>query len=313
MKRILVVTYSQTGQLSRVVNTFIQPLIDNASTEVVVEYLTPEKPYPFPWPFITFFTHFPEAVAMQPPVMKAITPFENEDFDLVILAYQVWFLSPSLPMTGFLKSDSAKRLLKDKPVITLIACRDMWLSAQEKMKTELARLGARLIDNVVLVDESGSAFSFLSTPLWMFTGKRGPWWFIPRAGVSSADIAGCKRFGERIVQQFDRCGDSATAEPMLTGLGAVNVKEKIIASELIAHRSFRIWGKILRSVGKQDSRARYVAVHVYIVFLICLILTLAPIAALIKKLISPFTKKRIAAQKRYYALPSGEAIEDSLS
>ncbi len=310
MKRILVVTYSQTGQLSRVVKAFVQPLIDNPATDVTIETLVPEKPYSFPWPFIRFFTFFPEAVAMHPPAMKPITAFEDEAFDLVILAYQVWFLSPSLPMTGFLKSESAKRLLKDKPVITLIACRDMWLSAQEKVKHELTRLQARLIDNVALVDESGSAFSFLSTPLWMFTGKRGPWLFIPRAGVSDDDIVNCKRFGDRIVAQLDRLGDQPITEPLLKGLGAVKIKEKVIASELIAHRSFRVWGKILRTIGAQDSVARYIAVHIYIVFLVLLIVTLAPISALIKFLVSPFTRKRIAAQKDYYALPSGEGAED---
>lgn len=310
MKRVLVVTYSQTGQLSRVVDAFVQPLINDPSAEVVFETIAPETAYPFPWPFIQFFTTFPEAVVMQAPAMKPFGTHANEDFDLVILAYQVWFLSPSLPTTGFLKSEFAERVLKDTPVITLIACRDMWLSAQEKVKKELVRLNAKLIDNVVVVDESGSAMSFLSTPMWMFTGKKGPWPLVPKAGVSEKDIEGCKRFGDRIVDQFERLNGEPIEQPLLKGLGAVKVKEKTIASELIAHRSFKIWGRILRAIGPQDSRSRYIAVHFYIGFLVILILTLAPIAALLKKIISPFTKKRIAAQKHYYAQPSGEAYED---
>ncbi len=59
------------------------------------------------------------------------------------LAYQVWFLSPSLPVTAFLKS-AAAAVLKDTPVITFIACRNMWLSAQEKMKVMLRDAGAEI-------------------------------------------------------------------------------------------------------------------------------------------------------------------------
>lgn len=306
MTRILVVTYSQTGQLSLVTNAFVQPLIDNASTEVVFEYISPEKDYPFPWPFIRFFTIFPEAVMMKAPAMKPFASHTNEDFDLVILAYQVWFLSPSLPMTGFLKSEFAGQVLRDTPVITLIACRDMWLSAQEKVKRELVRLNANLIDNVVLVDECGSAMSFLATPIWMFTGKKGPWPLVPKAGVSENDIKECKRFGERIVVQIKRLNGKPIARPLLKGLGAVTVKEKTIASELVAHRSFKVWSRILRVMGSQDSISRYIAVHFYIGYLVVLILTLAPTAALLKIIISPFTKNRIAAQKHYYSKPSGE-------
>ena len=51
----------------------------------------------------------------------------DEQFDLVILAYQVWYLAPSGPITAFLKSEAGRRLLHGRPVVTVIACRNMWL------------------------------------------------------------------------------------------------------------------------------------------------------------------------------------------
>lgn len=304
-KRVLVVHYSQTGQLSDVVGAFIKPLQDDPNIEVVSKRLEPEVAYPFPWPFLEFFSIFPETVYMRPPRMKALEIEDAKSFDLVILGYQAWFLSPSLPTTGFLRSDLASKVLRDKPVITLIACRDMWLTAQEKVKRELERLQARLLDNVVLVDGCGSAASFLATPLWMFTGRRGPFGFIPAAGVSQQDIDGCQRFGSRIRQALN---DPATTldSPLLKGLGAVKIKEKMIASEAMAHRSFLVWGKILMAAGSQKSLSRRIVLCFYIAFLITLIFTVVPISALIKKLLSPFTKVRIENQKRYYSYPSGE-------
>lgn len=301
--------YSQTGQLSRVIQSITEPLVLHPDIDVTFLNIEPVKKYPFPWPFIEFFCNFPEAVYMDAPENKPLDIEDNTDFDLIILGYQVWFLSPSLPTTALLRSPQAESLFAGKPVITVIACRDMWLTAQEKVKNELKRLQANLIDNVALVDEGGSGFSFLSTPLWMFTGKKGPWWCAPKAGISELDIQKSERFGKRIVECLTS-NPEALKSSILTGLGAVKIKEKTIASEALAHRSFLVWGRLLRAVGSPTSLARKVFVRIYIVFLIILILTLVPISALIKKLLTPFTKQRIKTQKEYYSFPSGESRKD---
>jgi hypothetical protein len=306
MPRVLVVHYSQTGQLSDVVNHMVQPLVEDDNVEVVFECVKPKQAFPFPWPFIYFFCIFPECVYMKPIELEPLSITEDDEFDLVILGYQVWFLAPSLPISSFLQHPIAKKVLKDKPVVTVIACRDMWLMGQEKVKMLLSKVGARLIDNVALVDECGSGMSFLSTPLWMFTGKRGPFGPVPKAGVGQQDIKNSRRFGEKLVQSLN-APQADLSQSQLKGMGAVTIKEKYIASETIANRSFHIWGKLLMACGDQHSFMRRLVVRLYIAFLITLILTVVPISALIKKLISPLTRKRIQQQKAYFAAPSGEA------
>src|SRR5262245_7209744 len=201
-KSVLVVQYSQSGQLTGVLASLTAPLEASSAIEVAVETLRPERDYPFPWPVLRFFDTFPEAVHLDAPALKPLVVDAKRRFDLVILGYQVWFLSPSLPVTAFLKSDAARELLDGVPVVTVVACRDMWLMAQEQVKSLLADCNARHVGHVALVDEAGTAGSFLATPLWVMTGKRGPrlngW--IPRAGVSEPEIEGCKRFGQRIAQ-----------------------------------------------------------------------------------------------------------------
>ncbi len=309
-KRVLVIYYSQSGQLSDVVQSITAPMAANDELELVYECLQPLKPYPFPWPFLQFFDTFPETVYDQPEPIEALSPRTEGDFDLVILAYQVWFLSPAQPITAFLQSAAAERLLRGKAVVTVIACRNMWLMAQEKMKQQLQRLGGRLIDNIVLTDPAHSAATFFSTPMWVLTGNKGPFFFglIPEAGVSPEEIRNAARFGEAIARQLPERSNNDNS-PMLEGLGAVNINERLIASERIATRSFRIWGGLLRLLGKPGKLLRRSVLVLYIIFLITLILTVIPVSAVIKRLLAPLTQKRIASQRQYFSAPSGEGME----
>lgn len=308
-RRILVLHYSQTGQLDRVVASLLQPLRANPDFSIVDQPIEPVEPFPFPWPFIRFINTFPECAHERGCAIKPFGINTDEKFDLVILAYQVWFLAPSLPVTGFLQSDQAKALLKDTPVVTVIACRNMWLMAQEKVKRHLDRLGARLVGNLALVDEAGTAASFISTPLWVLTGKKGPFALgIPAAGVSEREIAAASRFGEAIVKHWQTT-HAAPDKTLWQGLGAVRVNANLIASEKVATRSFYLWGKLFLALGDRDAWLRKPLTLVYAVFLLTLILTVVPITAVLKRLFAPLLKKRIAAQRHYFAEPSGEASD----
>jgi hypothetical protein len=292
------------------VRSVVAPLVANAAFEVVFETLAPQTPYPFPWPFLEFFDTFPETVHERPRPLRPLKARSDEAFDLVILAYQVWFLSPSQPMTAFLQGPEAARWLRGTPVVTLIVCRNMWLMAQETVKRRLSDLGAHLIDNVVLTDRAHSAATFISTPLWMLTGRRGPFLggAVPAAGVPAEDIEAASRFGRALaagLPSFDR----AHPHPLLAGLGAVSVNERLIASEAIGHRSFRIWGRVLMALGRPGSVPRRIVLCVYILFLAAMILTVAPLGALLKRILAPWTRERIARQRAYFAAPSGEAAD----
>jgi hypothetical protein len=308
MKRVLVVSYSQTGQLTAVTQSVAAPLVADPAVEVTFLTLIPEEPYPFPWPFLEFFNTFPETVHGMPRRLKPLRVGAVESFDLVILAYQVWFLSPSQPVAAFLQTPEAARWLRGKPVITLIACRNMWLMAQETVKQQLQDLGARLIDNAVLTDRAHSAATFISTPLWMLTGRRGPFLrgAVPAAGIPEEEIAAASRFGHAIAAGLPSL-DPEHPRALLAGWGAVTINERLIASERIGHRSFRLWGRLLMALGGRESALRRLALCVYIVFLATMILTVAPVTAIFKRMLAPFTRERVARQRAYFAAPSGEA------
>ena len=307
MTRILVLYYSQTGQLTRAVQSMLSPLAGRTDVQIVWQNLEPVDPFPFPWGFLRFFDTFPECVHLDPPPIRPVSFPPETRFDLVILAYQVWFLSPSLPITAFLKSPAAG-VLRDTPVITFIACRNMWLSAQEKVKAMLQELRARHIDNVVLVDQAPPWATFITTPRWVLTGKKdGFLGVFPPAGVSDADILAAARFGRALAASLPLL--QSTSGPLLAGLGAVKVMPGYVTGEKIAHRSFRLWGGLLRALGRPGSLPRRVVLVVYIGFLVTMILTVLPVSILARALLRPFLRKHLDAEVARLEAPSGSATD----
>lgn len=306
-KKVLVVHYaSPSGQLSEIAAQLMEPLAQADGITVHQLVLRPRTPYRFPWPIIRFFNTFPEAIYQDAPELEPLDLDPNEHYDLVVIAYQVWFLAPSLPTAAFMQSAEAKMLLKDTPVVTVVACRDMWLIAQERMRGYLADLGARLVGHVALVDEAGSVGSFLATPVWMLTGKRGPLLggLTPRAGVAPEKIRASQRFSERMIEALH--GRRALDETLLRGTQAVHINTRLLATEKTARRSFLAWGWLLRSLGPPTAWVRRCVVVLYIAFLVALLVTVLPLSALLKTLFAPLLRKRIAAQRAYYSAPSGE-------
>lgn len=300
-KKVLVIYYSQSGQLESVIDSILNGLEDK-TIEIKKVAIKPKKQFAFPWNFFDFMSIFPECVYMDKCEVELLGV--EEDFDLVLLGYQPWFLSPSLPISGFLKSNEAKMVLHNKPVVTVIACRNMWLMAQEKVKKELNNLGARLIANAVLIDQGSSLATFITTPRWMFTGKKEPFLDIfPPAGIAKDEIKSASRFGFAIKNAIQK---SVLDDSILKGLKAASSDKKLIKSEEIGHKSFLIWGKLIKKISSPNTIQRKAAVSVYLVFLILLIITVVPINMLLQQLLSPLLKAKTDIKKEYYDKPSGD-------
>ena len=308
IKRILVFSYSQTGQLAEITRSILGPLQQDRNIAVHIETLRPVAPYPFPWKFFSFLDAFPEAAHLVAPPLQPLSLRGDEDFDLVILPYQVWFLAPSLPITAFLKHPLAKKLLTGKPVVTVIACRNMWLLAQDKVKGLLAACGARLLDNVALVDPSPTMATLFTTPLWLLSGKRDFLPGLPAAGVDAASIKAASRFGFALRDALQNDQERGTA-PLLTGLKAVDADPHLLFSEKAGTRSFYLWGKLLRAVGEPGQLRRRPFLILYVLFLVTLILTIVPLSLLLQTLLQPFLRRRFAILKKKFDAPSGSGNE----
>jgi hypothetical protein len=305
MKQVLVVHHTQSGQLERAARALAAPL---AAAGHGVEFLRLETQpaYPFPWGFWTFLDAFPESVYLDPPALQPWRTAAGR-YDVVILCWSPWFLSPAPAATAFLQSAGGRALLRDTPVVTLTASRGMWVQAQEEVKNLLAAAGARHCDHIAL-DDPHKLSSFVTTPHWLLTGRQDPFWGLPRAGVPDATIAGAARFGRALGRALAD-GSLDGRRPVLTGLAAATVDPALLASEKIGRRSFRVWGKLVRAAGGPGAPMRRPVLGLYVVFLVTMIVTVVPVSLLIRSLLKPLLRARLQAQAASYERPSGAGTE----
>jgi hypothetical protein len=303
MKSVLVVSYSQSGQIDDIVAALSRPLVD-AGVNVQHEVLRPETVFPFPWSFFAFLDVFPESVRLDPRPNQPLSVAPDADFDLVILAWQVWYLSPSQPVTAFLQSAAGKRLLGGRPVVSVVACRNMWLSAFDTLKTLVAEAGGRLVDHVALTDTAPALATFITTPRWMFTGRRDRFIGLPPAGVDATQTAGAARFGAALAWALAR-DDEKRDQPMLEGLCAVKVVPHLVFSERAGRRAFQVWSGLIRRCGRAGQKRRIPALLLFLTYLVVMIITVVPVNLALQRFLSPLFARRIAALVRHYEQPSG--------
>jgi len=207
-------------------------------------------------------------------------------------------------MTAFLQSAEGKRLLAGKPVVSLVACRNMWFSAFDTLKTLVAEAGGRLVDHVALTDESPSLLTFITTPRWMLTGRRDRFLGLPPAGINARQTAGVARFGRALAGALAR-DEEKCGQPMLSGLRAVKVVPHLIMSERSGKRIFRLWSKFIRLFGHAGQRRRIPALMLFVIYLIVIILTVVPLHFVLQRISSLLFARRTAVAIRHYEYPSG--------
>lgn len=306
MKEILVVYYTQSGQLFDILENILSN-INSEGVNVSYHKVEPEEPYPFPWKNKRFYDAFPESFLQIP--TKIHPPKEDilsKKYDLVLLGYQVWFLTPSPPINSFLKSDFAKQLLKDTPVITVIACRNMWIQAQEKTKKLLKANEAKLVGHIALVDRHINHISVITISHWMFTGRKDrKWGIFPKPGVSSQDITEATKFGTPIKNAL-LANDYSQLQKNLLELDALNINPFLVLVDKRANVLFSKWANLIIKKGKPGNPKRLKWIGLFKYYLLFAIWLIAPIVFIVFLLTYlPTTKKR-NREKKYYSSVSSK-------
>ena len=293
-KNILVVYYSQSGQLKNIAENFCAPFREK-NFEIEWVSVKPKNDFPFPWSGKAFFNVMPESVLGVP--AEIITPeFKREQYDLIVFAYQPWFLSPSIPATSLLGHPEFKKRLINTPVVTLIGSRNMWISAQERVKKILKENGSIHAANIVLYDRNNNFVSAVTIQYWMFTAKRDRFLGIfPRPGISERDIAGTKIFGEIVLQAVET-NKWEELQEKLAEAKAVEVNTNLMFIESRASMLFKIWA---RTIIKKKNRGLWLQIFKY--YLLVALFLVAPVVLLIYNIfVRPFSGDQIRKRKIYY-------------
>jgi hypothetical protein len=297
MKNVLVIYYSQSGQLESIARNIAMPLFNSDNVNVIFHEIQLEKPFPFPWNNEAFFGAFPESFLQIPTVLKPVSEeIMKTKFDLILLHYQVWYLTPSVPVNSFLKSPEAKILLNNTPVVTINGSRNMWIMAQEKVKVLLKQSNALLKGNIALVDRVGNLISVITIVEWMFSGVKKKYLGIfPLPGVSDKDITESSKFGEVILSSLLE-NNFENLQQRLLEIDAVRVSSYLVTVDKTANKIFTKWSSLI--IKKGESRKFWLkAFKVYLLLAIWLI---SPIVYILHVIMYPFKMQKIKKEIEYY-------------
>ncbi|MPS63486.1 MAG: dialkylresorcinol condensing enzyme DarA [Chryseobacterium sp.] len=295
-KNILVLYYTQTGQLEDIVKNIARPFEDKEDEYHVTYYnIKMKKDFPFPWPNDVFFNTFPESYLQIPSeILPPPDEVLNTKYDLVIFGYQVWYLTPSIPIISFLKSGHAEKILKDTPVVTVSGTRNMWMLSQEKLKEYLKDLKAKLIGNIALVDRHDNYTSVLTVIRWMIGGQKEKSGLLPAAGVSDEEINGAVKYG-KIIETHFKNNDFEGLQPDLVKNGAIEIRAFLVRVEKVGNKIFTIWSNLI--IKKKEKRP--LLIKFFKVYLMAAIWIISPIVLVLHLLTTPFFWLKRKKQREY--------------
>jgi hypothetical protein len=293
-KKVLAIYYTQSGQMTEIIDSLTAPLI-SAGESVETVIIKPVEDYNFPWTGSRFFSVMPSCVLGIPAPLEPLG-FKEVKYDLIIMGYQPWFLSPSIPSNSLLNDDTFKALLKDTPVVTISAARNMWINAYVRIRSMLKDAGANLVGNIALADRHANVVSFVTIFYWMLSGKKDKYLNIfPKPGVAEDDITHTKVFGG-IIEEYLTKGSWDGLQDALLEQKAVEIKYKLMFIEARAKPIFAVWAKF---IAKRKNRVPWLSAFKYYLF-IALFLGAPVLLTLDAVFLRPFSSRRIKAQKLKY-------------
>ena len=218
--------------------------------------------------------------------------------DLVILGYQVWYLSPSIPFNSFLQHPEAKKLLSGKPVITISGTRNMWVMAHQKVKKLLTDCGTHLVGNIALTDRHHNHISVITIVQWLFSGDKNKRYLgvFPKAGVADKDIQGASVYGTLIAQHLQK-GNYNGLQQEIVVHGGVHYKRFILSAEKKGNRLFGIWAKMIYGSKKRKFLLKCFHIYLYIA-----IWVLMPIVWLLYWLTYPLFFWKVERDKKKFTI-----------
>lgn len=292
---ILIIYYSQTGQLRSILDSIFS--LQHNQCDIDLLEIKPTKPFPFPWTSETFFDCMPESVLQ---IEEDIEPiiYSEKKYDLIVLGYQPWFLSPSIPFNSFLKSKYAS-ILKNQNVLTVIGSRNMWLNAQEKTKEFLRNLGANLVGNLVFIDRNPNLVSILTIIRWTFKGQKEATKNMPEAGVQKKDIEEANRFGSLILDAITTNDFSNLHQSLLAKKG-IELNPALVILEERGIKNFRKFAKFIYEKGERGNVNRKPRVQLFTRLLFIGVFILSPISSFTARMTVLISKKSLMNRVNYF-------------
>lgn len=294
-KRILLITFSQTGQTPAIAKS----LLSGLNKEVILDHIVLEanKTFPFPWTSFDFFSVMPDTVLEKELTLKPFSISPNTNYDLVLLGWQPWFLSVNQPILQFLKDPQMAPILKSTPLISFLGCRNMWVSANEKMKKHLAQLGVQHVGQLAMVNKSHNLISLITILAWMLKGiKKNYLGIFPDAGIDASYFEKLPAVGAHIQHALDN-KDWTGLQENINKMGFNEVKPALILMEKTGSGNFIKIAKWIERAPNEEIRMK--RIKQFSVFLPFMIVLLTPIISILRPIQVLLKKKQLKKEAEY--------------
>jgi hypothetical protein len=195
--RVLLIQHSLSGETKTATHEFVRGLRDgllendapgnNRYLDLVEQRIETEPPFRFPWNVWSFFDVMAETVASSvrikknahswtvraPIIMAQPEQDQSGGFDLVVLGWQTWFLSPSLPVRLAIHDPRYQSLFQMAPVLLIGTHRNMWHRASRTLCHELTHdAHVQLVGpGINFVQSSAFLVSVVKTLRWQLQGE----------------------------------------------------------------------------------------------------------------------------------------------
>ena len=296
-KNVLVIYYSQSGQLKEITEQIAKPLEQDSRIQLDYLSIEMENDFPFPWTNETFFEAFPDTFLQNPHPIKPVSEeILVKKYDLILFAYQPWYLSPSIPANSFLQSEYARKIFADTPVVTIIGSRNMWAMAQEKVKKFFEKYQANLVGNIALADRNPNLISAYTIVKWMFTGEKRKFGIFPTPGIAQQEITESTKFGE-VIHQHITTDSYDNLQTELLKKDAVEIRHFLIHIDKTANKMFAKWSGLIKNK-KGKARKRWLKGFYY--YLVIAIWILSPIVNVLYWLTYPLRYNTIKKEIAYF-------------
>lgn len=222
-KRILAVYFSLTQQTRKVIGALEEALVAGGHEVDHLELELADDKYKLPHSFPNFWKDWALTTAgkqIKVNLVPKTAPRPVEDYDLVILGYQPWFMKPSFPVRTWLTS-AAGSILEGKKVVSVITARGAWKACFAEANRLVKAQGGEIVDSLALCAQVGDPMNFMQLSRWLFRNddpdqsyqrKYGPY------GVGDVGIAAANAFGASLSMRL-----TAESMPVTASHTEVNV------------------------------------------------------------------------------------------
>jgi hypothetical protein len=176
--RVLLVYYTYTQQALKVVEAMASVLgergceVDQTAIEFTdARYQDRFSRFPLRHAFLDVFSMLPAQLRRATGEIRIPDEAKGGDYDLVCIGSPTWWLTTSIPIRSYLKSDAAGPVLDQTRFTAFVVCRRYWSINLRSVKKLGTKRGGEYVDGIHFTFAGGQVRSLLSLLSYFAKGE----------------------------------------------------------------------------------------------------------------------------------------------